>query len=147
MAFYDRDNKWGSTDTTLRRIALTVQDPSSRDAYYKSCHAVTSAAIRERGHELPDDARIILLGDQTSKKHTVAHSIIVSRDDEIISDSLARTGAEKVTPAFETATGTYSHPAYDQIPMFRSFSVMADISIADFRERFLNAGTEPMPGQ
>lgn len=137
--------KWGSVHETLRKIALSVVDPENKDALVSSCHSVTARSIRENGDEIPDDARIVFLGYE-GKSQLVAHSIIVSKDDEIISDSMSR--AEGASGAFRTATGIYSHPEYNHLPLFQSYEVVADTTMGDFREQYLKpmAMDFPPPG-
>ena len=140
---YTKPEALGSKEETFRRIGLAITDPSNPDAYSTSCHSVTAKNIRERGDQIPDDARIILFG--YSNINRITHSIIVSKDDEVISDSLSATG---IRATFDTATGSYSHPNFDGRSMFDGYEVMADMTLGEFRQTYMVQPVDepPPPG-
>lgn len=119
----------GTVDQTVRSMALTITDPSHREAYRSSCHAFTARVIRDNPDVLPDNARILLLG----LNNEVLHSIIVDVEGEILADT--QRDLRSLPSEFDDSTGTYVSKIGAISEADTAYNVLKDLSVGSFRQK------------
>jgi len=114
------------------RIALTALDRAHPQSYTNCCHSFTADNIKANINNLGDKDKVVLLGGSD----TVAHSILVSKDGEILADS--EFNQQGIDVQLDMDAGLYRVEMEPGSGKYINLNVVQSVDFADFKQYYLD---------